>query len=876
MDGMIRTRLSLPTPPPGVVSRASTLGAQPETLLTVLSAPAGYGKTTLMAQWAAALHNGGGAFCWLTADIAMNAPNVFVRHLAEAASLEEAHSCEALMSALERRGPFSVFIDDLHLLSAPVRAQIMRLVGLSAPELRFIIGTRSAEGLTLARLRAQGAVTEIGASELKLSDDESAFFLQAAALSDNDARAMQARAQGWPAGLCLSIVAARAAGNHGRANAIADYFEEEVFAHLTDAERLFLTRVSVLDTLCAASCDAVTRGKDSRARLRRLAQAGFFLDFTDDTRTRYRLHPMFKAFLEEQAQELPGSEIAELHRRASVWLAETGELTAALVHTAKSGDIRRVADFLEANCEEMTYRGDIPVVARHAEALPREVLNQLPKTLLTLAWLTTRQLKFDETERLLEQAAKRIDALEHAGETPEATIALMRLMLKHRQTVLATARDDEMADVDSQSEDLLKELGDARPYLTCTLYSQMLTARYTQYRLDDFSRIEPSARSALTRSGYRFAAIGLQAALGAGLFHSGRTQAAREALEQALEEANRISGRLSGQAALAALPLSRILYEGDERERAEELIEGHLPVAREFGFSEQLHSGYLTLNRLRQAEGDIDGALRALDEGKRVALECNLARLSIGASTERIRIWLRTGRPDLALREGRREGLDVGVDDVSPRARSIQSDEIRAMAWTRLAVSRDRINEALTVTKRWRHFCISRGAIRTLVRWCILTAHICGARGDISAAKRVLHEGLNHAVEGRYLRSFIDEGPFIQKLIADGYAGAIDTRDPVEIFARDLLSRYPSAQHPIAVQEHVQAAEEGGMLGALNTREVEILRLVSCGLRNGEIGERLGLTEGTVKWYMQQIYDKVGVRRRPQAVERARQLGMLH
>ncbi len=786
-------------------------------------------------------------------------------------------SVDDVLETLSSRKAFTIFLDDAHKLKDPAAAGLMRLIELSPRHVRIVIGARSTAGLALARIRAGGGLVEYGAKSLAFTAAESDMLVAGLPEALRSAGAeLATQARGWPAGLALGLSALRAGAPRSEAGVVADFFEEEVLPSLSETDRSFLIHVSLLDVLSAPCCNAVGRVNDSRQRLRRLEQAGIFLEPVESKPGAYALHPLFAAVLREKAQELGAKAVCELHRRASAVLLSEGEFEHALEHAAASDDTSLVAEFLEANCEEMTYQGSIPVVARHAEALPREVLDRLPKTLLTLAWLTTRQLRFDETQRLLDRARRRIDEMEQAGDTPDSQIALLRLMLKHRQTVLATAKDDEMGDVDSQSEDLLKELGDTRPYLTCTLYGQMLTARYTQYRLEDFSRIEPSARSALSRSGYRFAAIGLQAVLGIGLWHAGRTQAAREALEQALSEANRISGPNSGQAALAALPLSRILYEGDERDAADALIHSHLPVAREFGFPEQLMSGYLTLNRLRLAEGDVDGALSALEEAKSVAVECNLTRLSMGASSERIRIWLRNGRPDLALREGRREGLDVQADAVSPSARSTQSDEIRAMAWTRLAASRDRMNDALIVTRRWRHFCLSRGAIRTLVRWAIITAHICGARGDVAAAKRALHDALLHAADGRFYRSFIDEGPFIQKLIGEGYAGAVDTNDPTELFARDLLSRYPNGPSTMSTDMDSSNGEGIALFGPLNTREVEILRLVGCGLRNSEIGVRLGLTEGTVKWYMQQIYDKVGVRRRPQAVERARQLGVLH
>ncbi len=897
---MVKTLLRPPIEPLGSMPRPRLLkwiDRVAQKRFSILAAPAGYGKTILMAQWASELESRGEMSHWITFDSGTYEPADILHcvgamlgestsHLSKAKNNSPIESLIAIVcnKLLELRHPVFLFIDNFHMLPAEPLALVMRLVELLPPNAHVIAGARDNSAFPLARLRARGNLLELGVQNLAFSEEESIeFFDRSRVFNREDYSMIFNRTGGWPAGLSLAVSTAErnpALSPEsivlGRTSEIADFFSEEVFGELDDRTKHFLLTTCILKQLSPALCNAVAKITNSRAELKRIEKLGLFLHRNPGEQCNYSYHSLFAEYLFGVLQESDTLTLSVLHRRAAAWLEKNGQLCKALEHEVHSGDPSRVANFLENNCEEMTYAGDIPVIAEHAEHLSKTLLNKQPKVLMTLAWLYTRQLRFGDTEQVLEHAARRIDEMELSKEFSKSKIALMRLMLKHRQTVLATAKDDEMRDVDTESENLIAAFGNSRPYITCTLYSQMLTARCNQYRLKDFGQIEYRARTALARSGYRFATIGLQAALGTGLFLAGQTQEALTALRQALDEANRISGRNSGQAALPALPLSLVLYECDERDAAAKLIKDHLPVARDFGFAEQLYSGYLTLGRLRQSEGDIEGAFKALDEGKRVATECNLERLNLGVSTERIRLWIRNGQPDLAIREGRKEGFDLPIEDVSPHLHSSRQDELRALAWVRLSVCHDRLNEALGVTNKWRHFFASRGAFRALVRWCVLAAQINGVRGDVNAAQRMLREALMYSVEGKFIRSFVDEGPFVQNLIAETYFEMVDAKNPVDVFAHKLLAKFSIPMKMDSdTQEVDETVEDSGMMGALNARELDILRHVSNGLRNREIGTRLGLTEGTVKWYMQQIYDKVGVRRRSQAVERVRLMGGL-
>jgi LuxR family maltose regulon positive regulatory protein len=211
---------------------------------------------------------------------------------------------------------------------------------------------------------------------------------------------------------------------------------------------------------------------------------------------------------------------------------------------------------------------------------------------------------------------------------------------------------------------------------------------------------------------------------------------------------------------------------------------------------------------------------------------------------------------------------------VLPKGRITTLHEFRATAWFRVAISEDRVNEALTVGKHWRAFCTARGAIRSLVRWDILCAQALFVSGDSRAAQRTFREAVGHAAVSRLVRSFVDEGPAVRTLIASTFEAGFDELDPNAVFAAELLHAFAPGRGMHGTSSPARGTSEG-LYGRLSVKEREILTLVSSGMRNREVARKLGMTEGSIKWYMQQVYDKIGTRRRLQAVDRARQFGLI-
>ena len=873
--------------------------------LTVLQAPAGYGKTTLMLQWHQALKQQVRPAAWLSVESSDYDVVSFLRYIAAALATSHVQAGHeprevaqgdpyatenSLMATLVNRlkcseTPIFLFFDDLHLLAGAPLGALQRLIELAPASAHFVVATRSTPDLHLARMRARGLLLEVRVDELRFNTSETRSFMTRATAQQFDSDAIQAledRTEGWIAGIKLASFALRNGAKYedmlasftGSRDTVSDLFTEEVVYAQSEALREFLFKTSVLERMSPDLCDAVTGLGNARAMLKEIEDLSLFLVRLDGERTWYRYHHLFAQFLQRRLLDArPGAD-RELHGRASAWFWCQGLHVEAIEHALKGADPERAAELLELRCQDMLYTGKFALVRKFAQQIPAAVLHRYPRVLLQMAWLLTRNLQFEETTHLLRIVKDRLGEMTLARELPSDELADIRYLVLHREMTLSCAQDDALR-TEAQCRRLLDEFpGERHPYLTATIHTQLLYARREQYQLGDLERLHSTAQGTLTRSGYNFATIALQASAGPSLFFAGHTDAACRALEQGLTEAIRFSGKNSAMAALPALPLSALVYERNDLDRAEQLLRDSLPFATEFGFVDQLLPGFLTNTRIRRARGDVPGAFAALDDATTIAVERGLERLRMALVGERVRLLIHERMPDQAARYARASGIPRSGDKVLPVGCVTTVDESVAATWVRVAHCEDRIAEALGVVQHWRSFCLARGAIFSLIQWNILMAQLLFVRGDLTAAQRALREAMGQAAPRHLIRCFVDEGPLLHSLLAAACGAERSVLHPTDEFAAELLAAFESAESKNTVRSAARAPAEG-LCGKLSAKELEILVLVSSGMRNGEVGRKLGMTEGTVKWYMQQVYDKVGTRRRVEAVERARQFGLI-
>ncbi|MBL8270342.1 MAG: hypothetical protein JNL55_28340 [Steroidobacter sp.] len=616
----------------------------------------------------------------------------------------------------------------------------------------------------------------------------------------------------------------------------------------------------------------MTGQPDATRRLYEIEQRGLFLLQLDQERHWHRYHHLFATFLQRRLDEFDSQASRDLHLRASDWFWEAGSPVDAIEHALKAGAQDRAADLLERRCQELTYVGKVRLVSKFAEQIPEEILHRYPGVLLTLAWRQTRALHFEQAAELIRIAGRRLDEMAAGNEVSTAELRRLRYLYLHREMVL-TAAHDQMADVERRCQHLLDEYPEEQhPYLKGTIYGHLLAARREQYKLADFEKLFATAHGIMKRSVYSFAAVGLQASIGPFLFLAGKTSAARAMLEQGRDEGVKYSGRFSSATAVCSLPLAELVYENNELDFAAQLIDEAMPSAVGFGFVDQLVSALTTQAKLHHARRDVTAALQTLDDGMAIAVERELERLKLALIAERVRLLIETGRADDAIRYAAAQGIAATDRAPTPGDAVTSRDEYRAMIWVRVAQASDHLFEAATVARQWRSFCAARGAILSLIRWDILLACLHFTSGNKLAAQRALREALTHGVNVRSLRSFIDEGAIMRTLLES--VESTDSNHPTDAFADELLAVLDGGDRAARATPADSTSDEG-LYGRFSEREREILTLVASGLRNKEVAERLGMTEGTIKWYLQQVYDKIGTRRRQRAVERARQFGLI-
>lgn len=862
--GSSKARLEPPIATTALTARPRLIGSMLQSRLTLFLAPAGYGKTSLLTQWYNAAREQGMEPVWLTTD-----------------ALEKGLDLPSDQQAV---APIVLFIDDAQLLTQEALSALDRLMQNAPSRTRFVVASRELPGLRLALARVRGQLYELRTADMMFTLQETREFFADNGhhdIDDTTLALLHARSEGWIAALRLALIdlqrrastSAALESLTGGSHAIADFFEEEVLASQTAEVREFLLRTSILDNLHPSLCDAVMGGDNARRILDRIERNGLFVQRRYDASDSYRYHQLFADFLRRRLAQAGPKLERDLYLRASQWFCGNGSHLEAIEYALKGAQPERAAELLDGRCQELTFTGEIRVVIKFSEQIPSEILDRYPTLLLTLAWRQARALRFKDAAALLAAARARLEEIQSGRALPAAELRRLSYLILHREMVLAAGYDN-VHEIEACCQRLLRDYPEEdHPYLKGTIYGHLLEAHREQYKLKELDRVWADCEGLISRSSYSGAAVGLQAIVGHSLSLAGRTDAARRMLEQGLEEGIRCGGPHSFLAAVSALPLAEVAYECNELDRTEELLAGALPAAREFGFSCQLTSGFLTLARLKNARGDLPQALWVLDEGLRMALERRLERLRLALVAERIKLLIQSGAPEEAARFARSSEIPGRSALPLPRGAVTSGDEARALGWVRIARAQDRIKDGLRVAKQWQTFCASHGALRSLVRWQVQMAQLHFQGGQHREALSALRDALSRGAVSRQLRSFLDEGAFVRALLASAYSVEAQSAQPADLFASELLRILDEGRGPpLQWSAHT---ELNAPHGKLSVKEREILCLVGSGMRNGEIAEKLGMTLGTVKWYVHQIYDKVGARSRLRAIERARDVGLI-
>ena len=912
-DVLLATKLHVPRPRPGFVPRprlVEALGAGLARRLILVCAPAGSGKTALLADWAP---SGNRPVAWLSLDAADNDPVRFWRHTV--AALDRARpgigervgfllgppapaSFEGLVTALINDlaaqpgdGEVVLVLDDYHLIDAQlVHGSLGFLLEHLPPGLHLVLASRADPPLPLARLRAGGQLAELRAADLRFSAEEAAALLRESAGADLPAAAvaaLAARTEGWVAGLqlaALSLAGRQAdpagfvAAFSGSHRYVLDYLAEEVLDRQQEELRTFLLETSLLERLCGGLCDAVTGRTDSQVMLERVEQAGLFLVPLDEVRGWWRYHHLFADLLRARLQQQRPGRVVALHRAAAAWCEDHGLADDAVRHALAAGDAAWSMRLVERHADAFLLRSEDATLQRWLAALPAGLAGSRPRLLLAQARLALLSHRVEAAEVALDAAERALASAPGAADEPfEPSVGRAASHLANVPAAIALGRT------------LLAALhGDAEPAITFgrrTLANLgegewLLTSHANGY-LGVAERLRghlAEAERALSSSIAQGRAAGQPTMTAWGYQDLGQVQRARGRLDtaagtyrQALEVTAATSRPALPAAGIAYVGLAEVAYQRNELDTALRHVSEGIGACRQMNFTPPLATGLATLAWIRQAQGDAAGAREAMEEAGQAGPGPGVAGLLSPVPAQRARLQLAQGEVAAAARWAQQSGLCPDDEPGYPR-------EPEYLVLARVLLAQDRPGAALTLLERLRAAAVSQDRAGSVIEIQALQALALAAAGEENAAVDALAQALILACPQGYVRVFADEGPPMAALLGALVAAqraeqAVARGVPLGCLARVL--RAFSGKNAMEGARRGAAAAVPGLVEQLTARELEVLALLAAGTPNPRIAEQLVVTLDTVKKHVSHLLGKLGAANRTEAVTRARQLGLI-
>jgi LuxR family maltose regulon positive regulatory protein len=902
---LLTTKLNIPPPRPNLVPRpslAERLTAGATHLLTLISALAGSGKSTLVSDW---LRQSGQPAAWLSLDEADNEFIRFWTYVIAALQTVHPHLGQTALAALQSPGfgnlatslpieklltslindlaalsdQLILVIDDYHLIeTAEIHQSLNFLLDHLPTQLHLVIITREDPPLPLPRLRVRRQMTELRGTELRFTTAEAAQFLNQTMgleLRPEDIDVLEQRTEGWVAGLQLAALSMQtlADSTHfikafsGDDHYIVDYLIVEVLDHQPEPIRQFLLQTAILQRLTAPLCDAVTGKKNGQQVLSHLGQANLFLIALDNRREWYRYHHLFRDLLGYQlGQAVSEAEIKQLHQRAAAWYAQHGFTDEAIHHALAAEDVNRAADLIEAAWSKLVGQGQLTRLLGWLEKLPDEFVRTRPLLCLGHAWIltltgqfTTLELRLQDTERALSNAPPALT------KDIEGQLATLHAYLDRHQ-----------GQIDLALAHLHQALADCAPDNLWVRCIANLNLGFNYWLSGEFSLAQPALHAARTNGQSIQAVYAILVAMaiqGDIYLAQGKLgQAARLYEEGIAFGLAHNGGQPFPPAGYAYAGLGRVLYERNELEQAK----GYLAQAVELGElladGTIIRRGIFFLAHLAQLAGDKAAAQTLWQRAQTAQDTVEAGQVMV----HQVRSWLAQAAaaspqsPELAQAARWAESYRRSQPDASSSQAALAQ---MTLAWVELA--QGQAQQALARLTPLAEAAATAEQIHHLINILALQALAFAAEDDAEAALAALKRVLDLAAPEGYIRTFVDYGQPMQQLLQQATRQGL-----APDYVPKLLAAFPDlslATNDLREDTHTvdPKSEIVNLVEPLNEREIAILRLMAAGLSNQAIAGELYLSLNTVKWYARHIFSKLAVNKRTQAVARAQELGIL-
>ena len=874
--------------------------------LTLISAPAGYGKTTLLSEWLASKP---GRIAWLSLDEQDNSAPHFWMYLITAIQrtpyvsnttfgqtalymleADQSSSIQAILTAVlddltALSDTIMLVLDDYHVISnQAIHEGVAFLLGHQPRQLHLVLATRVDPPLPISRLRARGQLTELRLADLRFTADEAATFLNTAMNLDltlPDVQTLETRTEGWIVGLQLAALSLKGhpdrsalirafSGSHRH---ILDYLGEEVLSGLPEPVQQFLLKTSILEHLCGSLCNALLNESSSQSVLEYLEQTNLFLLPLDEERNWYRYHHLFADLLRARLRRKVGeAEIARLHGRAAQWCEENGFPIQAVSHALAAHDLERAARIVEQNTLALMTRGELATLLTWIKLLPEALARERPWLCVEQGWTLAYGGQLDAAESLLRQAEQcetsqvGLDRLQGHIAAQRAYIAL---------TMGQFARAFELA---NRADQILPQ--DEYWVRTVVEWTRGSVLRIQGNLNDAASAFAEHVRLARACDNVWALMMGVHD-LATVYRIQGQLGRAAALVQDALDLVRARGMANLGYLGRVETGLAAILYEQNKLPDAHRFLLSSIEKNRLWQNPNHVVFSQAHLARVLLAQGDPQGAQASLDQAREMQRNAPIIPvLKTLLETTQVRLW---------LSQGNREAVEhwAHLQESNPSA-AAEIREQELLIRSRWLLSQNKADEAGSILAELAESAERSGRISLWIEIKMLQALAYYSIGDRAQAYSALEQALVKGAPDGFVRVFLDEGEPLRRLLTDYRVQRAGSAPRLHAYVGRLLEDFAAEKgederlldqaqaSPVNFPPALRArALQSGLLEPLSDRELEVLQGLASGLSYRDIADRLIVAQGTVKVHVHNIYSKLNVANRTQAITRGRELGLL-